>query len=262
MSQLEQFVNQCYKNILENKNLEIESAISYLDKRGIKPKTVDLHKIGYCSSSDIIPRDVLFYGKDPSTITKETKSFEYRIRKNIIVPIYSEFGDLVGIATRKPTFEKGNSWWNIARPFKKGNHLFLLDKVKNNILKNNKIYLVEGYMDALILAQEGLPEVVAVMGTDLSTIKVGLIARYCNNVCICLDADANKAGQTAQEEFIYDLKKIDFCESISVIDGLPIGEDPDVFVMKNGIQSFLNLEKKLTNTQIVEIYKRISSKKS
>jgi len=259
MSQLEQFILQCYNNIALNKNLEVEAAIGYLDRRGVKPATVDLHKIGYCCSKDTIPDEVLFYGMDAKKKEKYKQGFDYYIRNKIIVPIYSEFDELVGFATRKPSFEKGYSWWNIS--FKKNQHLFLLDKARKNVFKRNKIYLVEGYMDALILMQEGLAEVVAVMGTKLSHRKIGLIARYCTNVCICLDSDQNNSGQKAQREFICALKDLGFCESISVINDLPIGEDPDVFVIKNGLKAFLELEKTLSEKEILEIRKKVSEDK-
>ncbi len=261
MSQLDQFVLQCYKNISNNKNLEVESAIGYLDRRGVKPVTVDLHKIGYCCSQDVIPEEVLFYGMKPEKKEKYPRGFDYWIRNKIIVPIYSEFEELVGFATRSPSFEKGESWWNLSHPFRKSEHLFLLDKARKDIFKNNKVYLVEGYMDALILMQEGLAEVVAVMGTKLSYRKIGLIARYCNNVCICLDVDQNNSGQTAQQEFIYALKGFGFCESMSIIEGLPMGEDPDVFAIRNGLKAFLKLEKTLNEAEIVEIYKKVLEKK-
>lgn len=259
MSRLEEFVLSCHKNISSG-DLEIETAIDYLTQRGLKYQTINKHKIGYCHTRDTIPDEIAFYGKENRDDDKYGKGFDYFIRGRIIIPIYSEFQNLVGFATRKPSFDKGNTWWNLSSPFKKNNHLFLLDKARKNIFSENKIYIVEGYMDALILMQEGLNNVVAVMGTTLSHRKIGLIARYCNNVCICLDVDQNNAGQIAQQEFVYSLKQFNFCESISVI-SLPMGVDPDVYVMQNGLKSFLDLEHKLGETEIAKIYKNVSRSK-
>ena len=254
---LDQFVKRCHSNIVSNKNVEVEDAISYLTERKIQAKTMAIHQIGYCCDGDNIPDEVRFFGYDPSTSAKK-KEFDYYIRGNIIVPVYSEFNNLVGFATREPSFKSDRSWWNLAKPFKKGAHLFLLNIVRKSVYKANKIYLVEGYIDAIILHQAGLKNVVAVMGVKLSPRKIALIARYCNNVCICMDTDKNQAGQRGQAKIIYDLRKFDFCDNISVIEGIPVGEDPDEFVSKHGLAEFLKLERVLSETEISTICKQVS----
>ena len=155
--------------------------------------------------------------------------------------------------------EAGNTWWNC--PFKKGHHLFLLDKARKDIYSNNKIYLVEGYIDALVLSQEGLNNVVGLMGVTISSRKLGLIVRYCNNICLCMDVDKNQAGQKAQDKAICTLDKFDICESISILDNMPVGKDPDEFVLENGLKGFLNKERILTGAEILEIQKEDSKKK-
>jgi DNA primase len=177
-----------------------------------------------------------------------------------VVPIYSEFGEAVGLATRKPSTAPGNSWWNMPAPFKKGNYLFMLDKARKAIFAKNKAYIVEGYMDALIPNQAGLDNVVSIMGTATTLRRIGLLARYCNNVCICMDADENKAGQNAQDLAVSLLRRFDFCESISVIMGLPIGVDPDEYVMEYGLNKFLSLEKTLSASEIRKICKEVESR--
>jgi DNA primase len=244
---------------MSNSNEEVAIVIDYLAQRYVKPETINFHKIGYCLSDDDIPYEINYYGKKEEEIRDDDRGYDYFIRGKIVVPIYEEFGKIVGFATRKPSFEAGNTWWNLSKPFKKGNHLHLMDKVRKDVFENNKIYLVEGYMDAIILHQEGLREVVSIMGTNLSPRKIGLISRYCNNVCLCMDVDENKAGQKAQNKAIYMLKKFDCCESISIIDGLPIGIDPDEYVAENGLQSLLNKERKLSDVEINKIYKEVAA---
>ena len=257
MLQLDQFIQDCHNNILNRS--ESKEALDYLSKRHIKPETISYHKIGYCLHDAEIPDEIRFYGKDNMGKDKNDKGFSYFIHKRIIVPIYSEFGETVGFATRKPSFEPGNTWWNLSKPFHKSEHLFMLDKSRKEIFKNNKIYLVEGYIDAIILMQEGLDNVVGLMGINLSPRQIGLIARYCNNICLCLDVDLNNAGQKAQGKSIYYLKKFDFHESISVVDGLPVKVDPDDFVIKNGIAELLKLERKMTESETLKIYKEVAA---
>jgi len=262
MSHLSKFIQKCNSNLVNNTNSqEIASALDYLHKRGISNNTIKSNNIGYFNTKDVVYDEIAFYGKDQKEINelkRDGKSgHSYFIRGRIIVPIYSEFGDEVGFATRKPSFEQGNTWWNLSKPFKKSLHLFMLDKSRKDIFDNNKIYIVEGYVDALILNQYGIKNVVCIMGTNLSSRQIGLIARYCSNICICLDCDKNNAGQKAQRKLIHALKKFDFYESISVINGLPIGEDPDVFVIKNGMDKLLKLEEKLEEEEIIKIYKEV-----
>ena len=255
MSYLNQFVRQCHSNLLSNGSSEIREALGYLTKRGIKPSTIEKHLIGYCPNSQSVPNEICYYGKD--SYSGSGKGFAYFIKGRIVIPIYSEFGNIEGFATRKPSFEPGNTWWNISKPFHKGNHLFLLDSARKSIFDKNKVYLVEGYMDALYLSQEGLDNVVSLMGVYLTPRKVALIARYCNNICMCLDVDKNQAGQKAQNKAIYTLNKFDFYESISVIDDLPEGQDPDEFVAEKGMKTFLEKERQLTSAEITKICKEV-----
>ena len=116
-------------------------------------------------------------------------------------------------------------------------------------------------MDAITLYQHGIKNVCALMGTRLSLRQIGLIARYCNNICMCLDSDNNQAGQKATKkniENILSLEKLRFCDKISIIDGIPLGTDPDEFICKNGKDAFLSLEKEITQEDIEEIIKGIS----
>jgi DNA primase len=260
MSHLNQFVKKCHENLLHGKDDEVVEARSYLSKRNIKNESLLLHTIGYCNYKEKIPNEIAFYGKEEKDIDINGKGgYSYFITGRIIVPVYSEFGLLIGFATRKPSFEPGNTWWNLSKPFCKSHHLFLLDKARKTIFDNNKIYLVEGYIDAIMLYQEGLREVVSIMGTNLSSRQIGLLARYCSNICFCLDVDKNNSGQKAQDKSIYSLKNFDFYESISVIEGLPVGEDPDVFVTKNGLPELVKREHKMTNSEINKIYREVLS---
>lgn len=256
MSTLSLFVQACHNNLLSNQSNDVKKAFNYLSQRNISNKSILFHKLGYCSYNTNIPDDIRYYGKDLEE-TSNIKGYDYFIKNRIIVPIFDEFGKVIGFATRKPTFEPGNTWWNLSKPFKKGNHLFLLDKSRKHIFKKNKIYLVEGYVDALLLYQYGLSNVCALMGTKLTSRKISLIARYCNNVCLCLDIDENKSGQKAQIKAILTLSEFDFCDSISVIDHLDVGEDPAEYVAKNGIQDFVDGERVLAENEIKRICKNI-----
>jgi len=254
---LKEFIISCHKNLIGNNSQEVVIAKEYLHSRNLLEKSIISATIGYCNSEETLPDYVRHFGKE---FRKEEGYWDlsYFIKGRIIVPVFSEFNKVVGIATRKPSHEDGNTWWNFPAPFKKGNHLYLLNSAKKSIFEKNKVYIVEGYMDALILKQYGLENVVGLMGTAFSLRKTALISRYCNNICLCLDSDLNQAGQKATETAIFNIKKFDFCENISVIKGLPEGEDPDVFIVKNGLDSLLQKEVILDNLDIEKVCKKVT----
>lgn len=253
---LKEFILECHNNLINAKDEE-KVALEYLTKRNLLKTSIVSHRIGYCSLATTLSRSIRFYGQE---LSEESKKWDMSssIKGRIIVPICSEFDKIVGFATRVPSALPGNTWWNV--PFKKSNHIFLFNVTRKEVFSQNKIYLVEGYMDALILFQYGLKNVGCIMGTALASRKIGLIARYCNNVCLCFDSDKNEAGQNAQKTAIATLKKFDFCEKISVIDSLPIGEDPDVYTVKYGVDAFLSNERVLKPLEIKKICKEVASK--
>ena len=258
MNPFEKSINHWHNSLISANNIpEVELAREYLKNRSISKESIITHKIGYVFSDEFIDDDMRYYRRNE---TDEMESdYNYFIRGKIIVPIYSEFGELISFATRSPTTEPGNSWWNF--PFKKSHHLFLLDKTRKNIFEGNKIYIVEGYIDAIMLYQNGINTVCAIMGTQLSPRKIGLITRYCNNICVCMDVDLNNAGQKAQEKAISTLKSFGYYDSLSIIEGLPEGEDPDVYITKHGKDSFLSLERKLSDQDIKKIHRKVLSEK-
>jgi len=250
------FIERCHSVLVNDAQDESKKAREYLSSRNISAESITEHKIGYCPLKESLSEDIRSYGKSPYG-NGGVKDYSYFIRGKIVVPVYTEFNQITGFATRSPSHEPGNAWWNLPLPFKKSEHLFLLNKTRKNIFDKNKIYVVEGYMDAILLYQAGLKEVVSLMGISLYPRKIGLMLRYCSHICFCMDTDENKSGQIAQEKAIYTLKQFAMFDTISIINGLPIGEDPDVYVTKHGLPQFLSLEKQLTSPEIKEICKKV-----
>lgn len=254
MENVKHFVEECHNTLLNSP--KAYSAHRYLScERSLTKETLVTHKIGYCEwGSDIDPK-VRYFGEDLDDPDK--KDWQYNMWGRIIVPIYDEFGEIVSLATKKPAVGK-NPWWNL--PFVKSNVFYLLDKAKKTVFTDNKIYIVEGYVDALTMYQHGVKNVVALMGTALTLRKISLIARYCNNVCFCFDVDENMSGQKALSTSVEMMNKYCFCDDISVINDIPIGEDPASFVSKFGIDEYLSKEKILTDKEIKQLCEGIDIK--
>jgi DNA primase len=249
---LEHFIQECHEHLVKKKPAQ---ALSYLQGRGLTGKTILDHSIGYCASRSDIPDAIRHFGKDNPDLEKG-HGYSYFIEDKIILPIYDEFGDIVGLATRPPKDGKDLHWWNL--PFTKGNHIFLLNRARGEIFKRNKIYVMEGYMDGLMAFQNRLFNTGVIMGTALTRRKIGLIARYSEDICFCLDKDENNSGQKATMQSIVAVSNLNFCNRISMVD-LPMGEDPASFLLKNSVEDFLALERYLTEEDIEEIKEELMS---
>lgn len=242
------FAKQCQTGLFDPKP-ECKAALRYLvDGRGLLLDFIKQSGIGYCCRNQEVPGEETWKNKEE----KDRVGLENaRMKGRIIVPIKGEFGGIVGFGARSPS-EKDKGWWNTK--FTKFNNMFLFDVARKHMFSEDKVYLVEGYMDALVLRQEGLSTVCGIMGTALGYRRIGLIKRYCNNVCISFDSDINEAGQRGRDKSIYELSVFDFGR-ISIVD-LPVGEDPDEFVLKNGLDDFLELERDLTKKEIKQAKER------
>lgn len=257
---LDSFVKNCNSVLIGKDNDDISNVMDYLQFRGLTEESVKLYNIGYCPVDMAIPDEISHFGSEfrEFEVGEDRRDLSFFLSGRLIIPVYDEFDECVGLATRKPTFKKGETWWNLPTPFYKGKHLYLLNKARRSMIEKNKVYLVEGYMDALYLRQEKLQNTCGIMGTALTLRKIGLLSRYCSNICICFDVDKNNAGQEAAHKAICQLHRLNFCDSISIINTLPVGVDPDEYVRKNGLDSFLAHEKILNDNDIREICEEVA----
>ena len=249
---LNKLLAECYTDLISQSTDESREAMQYLKDRGLTDKSIRDHKIGYCKRSKFIEK-ILWYDEDNPEKNQNLYGF---VTGRIIVPIFDEFGYPIAFATRIPSSKKGYHWWNT--PFTKMNHLFLLDKARKPMYQENKVYLVEGYMDALLLYQYGIKNVCAIMGTSFGHRKISLISRYCDRVAFCLDVDKNESGQKGANKAIDLLDTFSLCSEISMVK-LPVGEDPDEFIIKNGPEKLKELEVELTDRDLFEIHKVVKS---
>lgn len=235
MAEVVELVDMFHRDLIENKSDEVMVANRYLTAvRNLNNETLIVNKLGYCQVRQELPRCLVerHYGRF--------------IFGRAIVPIFGEFGELISFATRSciPSLK---GWWHL--PFTKKNHLFLFDKSRRYIFEQNKVYVMEGFMDTLVAFQESVRNVIAVMGTTLQGRGIGLLKRYCDSICLCFDVDPkdNEAGQRAQIKSIATLSTLGF-ENISQII-LPEGTDPDEYIIRHGVDNFYALERTVTEEE-------------
>ena len=249
---------ETYKNILKNysdhhhkiifeKN---SSAMKYLEKRGINKEVISEFQIGFVpENSDYynelskkfneqeISQTGLFYKNE-----KYNKFFN-RFHSRIIFPIRNIVGDIIAFGGRIIQEKKTAKYINSPETefYKKGRHVFNLDKAKSVPNVNQEVIIVEGYMDVISIYSSGIKNVVSNSGTSLTENKINLIWKFFSYPIVCLDGDSSgqKASLRIAESllpYIRENNKIGFVKLLN-------GMDPDDYVKEKGKESFEKLIK-------------------
>lgn len=157
-----------------------------------------------------------------------------RFRGRVMFPIMNSSGKVIAFGGRDL---KGGPAKYINSPeselYKKSNELYGMYQARSAIVREDRCFLVEGYLDVIGMWQAGLKNVVASSGTALTDGQIALIHRFTKNVTLIYDGDA--AGIKAS------LRGIDMLLShqldVKVL-LLPDGDDPDSFARKHTPEEF------------------------
>jgi len=215
-------------------------ALNYLHKRGLDDAGIRRFGLGATGTGwDTLTKHLISEGYTLDELKKAGLSGEkdgrrYDLFRNrAIFPIINPQGKVLGFGGR--IMGDGNpKYLNTSDTpvFNKRQGLYALNMAKKERgLK--RLILVEGYMDVVSLRQQGIPGVVATLGTALTEEQARLIKRYAPEVWVCYDGDG--AGRKAI------LRALDIFEAqevpAKVID-IPGGMDPDDFVKEKGAEAF------------------------
>ena len=230
-----------FKNLSQDKK-----AKEYFLNRGIKESTIRKFGLGYSKDSwnSLIyhlrrmglKEDAL---QEAGLVLKSEKkgTFYDRFRNRVMFPVFDIKGRVIGFGGRvlddsKPKYL--NSPETLV--FQKGTNLYGLNFAIKEKMEDRYFIIVEGYMDCISLHQYGITNVVASLGTALTTNQARLLKRYADKVIISYDADV--AGQTATLRGLEILRDAGFDVRVLTI---PQGKDPDEFIRSNGKEAFLKL---------------------
>ncbi len=223
----------------------------YLQHRGVQPKTLKLFQLGYAKSTR---RNLVKAATDEGwtiqqlvdagLIKNEERGPQDRFWNRLLFPIQNERGVPVGFGGRALSEEQQPKYLNSPETilYNKSNILYNLDKARQAIYKKRTALLVEGYMDALMLYQCGVENVVASSGTSLSENHATLLKRFTPEVIIVYDGDT--AGFQAAQRGLHRLLAAGLRVRIAL---LPNGEDPDSFARQHGAEAFTKLTDKAIN---------------
>jgi DNA primase len=120
--------------------------------------------------------------------------------------------------------------------FQKGRLLYPLHIARQGLKEGFPAILVEGYLDAISLLQEGIPGVVAPLGTALTEGQASTLARFAEQVIIYYDGDS--AGRKATLRSLPILLATGLEVRVAL---LPEGKDPDDYIRAQGITETLKL---------------------
>lgn len=251
------------KHILENANAFYRSllyktpaAVEYLYSRGITDELIDKFELGFAPSSDqtlrllqndqIEPKEALEVG-----ILKQNENGIYASFINrITFPIYTHAGRLVGFGGRTIS---GNPAKYVNSPqsavFDKSTLFYGYHLAKRKIFTKNQIIITEGYMDVIMLHKAGFGNVVAVLGTALTTKHLPLLKRGEISVILCFDGD--DAGINAATKSALLLAQNEIDGSVVIIEG---GADPADMVVAGKIEYLRQIFE--SGTEIGEFYIR------
>jgi len=219
-------------------------AIEYLKGRGLTGQIAARYGIGYAPAGwqnlasvfdDYESRALVECGL---VVAGDNGKRYDRFRDRIMFPILDQRGAVIGFGGR--VIDQGEpKYMNSPETplFEKGRELYGLTQARLAIRKNGRVVVVEGYMDVVALAQHGVENAVATLGTATTPTHVQKLFRLTDEIVFCFDGDAagRRAAWHALEvslETLSDRKAVKFLF-------LPPEHDPDTYVRTYGAEAFL-----------------------
>jgi len=220
-----------------------EAARAYLAKRGVSAETIEQFGLGYSERSGrALLR--LFEQREISPALMEESglvgkrqdgSFYDRFRNRLMFPIHNERGGIIAYGGRALAAEDEPKYLNSPETpiYKKSHVLYNLHRAKDAIRKEDRVILVEGYMDAIGVTAAGFGPVVASCGTALTTQQVQILKRHTQHIVVNFDPDA--PGAAAAERSIALLLDEGMFVKIMELDG---DLDPDEYCKERGADAY------------------------
>jgi DNA primase len=224
-------------------------AIDYLKGRGLSGEIAARYGMGFAPDGwqnleAVFPDYATAALKDTGLVIDteaegEKKSRRYdRFRNRVMFPILDARGNVIGFGGRVIGEGEPKYLNSPETPlFEKGRELYGLYQARRAIRDANQVLVVEGYMDVVALAQHGVENAVATLGTATTATHLQKLLRLADNVVFSFDGDSagRKAAWRALEislPVLADGKAVSFLF-------LPSEDDPDTYIRREGKEGFL-----------------------
>jgi DNA primase len=215
-------------------------AIDYLKQRGLTGEIARDFGLGYAPNS----WDALLARFDQQTlvdagmlVVKEDGKVYDRFRGRLMFPIRDKRKRVIGFGGRVLD-DSLPKYLNSPETdiFSKGKEVYGLCELLENKAKPERILIVEGYMDVIALAQYGVHNAVAALGTATSKVHMDLLFRFASELVFCFDGD-NAGRQAAWKAVEAALPSLRDGRQIKIM-LLPQGHDPDSMIREESLQGF------------------------
>jgi DNA primase len=219
-----------------------EPARQYLNKRAIDTATAKAFRLGFAPAGGSLTaalnkRGLLDAGSRIGVVKGAGAQASDMFRARLMFPIHDAAGRVIAFGGRVLDHSLPKYINSPESPlYSKSRNLYGLAQARAAIAKADRAIVVEGYIDAIALAQAGFKETVASLGTALTVDQLRLLGRYTRNVFACFDGD--KAGHAASIRAVRT-----FLEAGLLGRGIfiPQGFDPDTLIKERGAESFAAL---------------------
>jgi len=222
------------------RGVEGKKAVQYLKSRGVSGETARHYSLGYAPSQS----GVWSSGFDQKALldagvlgVREDGKIYDRFRGRLMFPIRDKRKRVVGFGGRVLD-DSMPKYLNSPETaiFSKGKELYGLCELLENKSRPTQILIVEGYMDVLALAQYGIGNAVAALGTAASKAHMDLLFRFASELVFCFDGD-NAGRQAAWKAAETVLPCLSDGRQVKIM-LLPQGQDPDTLIRGEGLAGF------------------------
>jgi len=224
-------------------------AINYLKSRGLTGEIAKEFSMGYAPEG-WQNLETAFKKYDDQTLVdagliqkNEQGRYYDRFRDRIMFPIHNVKGVIIGFGGRVINPTETPKYYNSPETalFQKSYELYGLSVARKAIREKGHVIVVEGYMDVVALAQHGIRNVVATLGTATSLFHVKKLIRYTEEIIFCFDGDS--AGLSAAWRAMNNsLTAVSDNTQLKFL-FLPNQHDPDSFVREYSMDAFNTLVK-------------------
>ena len=217
----------------------------YFRSRGLLPETIRKYGLGWAPTSKSAFTQAAKAAGYKDEYLLETGlcaqwesdgSLHDRFYERVIFPVHSVSGRVIAFGGRTLLKEKSDKIAKYVNSkeseiYVKSRSLYGIYFAKSEISKQDKCYLMEGYLDVLSMHQAGILNCVASSGTSLTEEQIRIIKRFTENITIVYDGDS--AGLHAAIRAIGLILKEGLNPRVVF---LPDGDDPDSFAQKHTLE--------------------------
>lgn len=232
-----QFARDYFHDTLKNTEEGRSIGMAYFRSRGFRDDIIEKFQLGYAPASrEAFSRAALAKGYKSKYLTATGLCYERdngqlvdRFSGRVIFPWLSLSGKVVAFGGRVlDSRTKGVNQKYVNSPdsdiYHKDHELFGIFQAKKAMVKEDCVYMVEGYTDVISMHQCGIENVVANSGTALSTHQIKALHRLTQNIVLLYDGDEAgiHAALRGTDMLLADGMNVKICL-------LPDGNDPDSF---------------------------------